>query len=321
MPERSEILDLLLEKPADDLRQQAEKATLAQKGGHVFVRGLLEFSNRCKRNCLYCGLRAQNSAIRRYLLPQEAIIASAEMAVAAGADTIVLQSGEGCFNAGWLAEIVREITTRLRVPVTLSVGECESGAYELWRKAGAARYLLRHETSDAALYARLHPGHSLENRLKCLRILGSLGYEVGSGFMVGLPGQSMESIADDILLCRKLNVDMAGIGPFIPQSGTPLAGQKGGSADLALRAIAALRIAHPRVNQPATTALASLDPAQGQTEGLRWGANVLMASFTPPAAAKDYTIYDNKCRVSMQDAARAIEDAGRTHGLVTSLPA
>ncbi len=313
MPERAEILHLLCDEPAGSLRQEAEKITLAQKGSHVFVRGLLEFSNRCKRNCLYCGLRAQNSTIRRYLLPQEAIIASSEMAVAAGADTVVLQAGEGCFDAGWLADIVREITSRLGVPVTLSVGECARGDYELWRKAGANRYLLRHETSDAALYAKLHPGYSLENRLKCLRVLSSLGYEVGSGFMVGLPGQSLESIADDILLCRKLNVDMAGIGPFIPQGGTPLAAGQGGSADLALRAVAALRIAHPRVNQPATTALASLDPARGQADGLRWGANVLMASFTPPAAAKDYRIYDNKCRVNMQDAARAIEEAGRTH--------
>lgn len=319
MPERAEVLHLLQEEEEESLRRQAEEATLAQKGSHVFVRGLLEFSNRCKRNCLYCGLRAQNSRISRYLLAEDVIVASAESAVAAGADTIVLQSGEGCFEAAWLAEIVREITTRLKVPVTLSVGECKSADYELWREAGAARYLLRHETSDAALYARLHPGHTLENRLQCLRTLAALGYEVGSGFMVGLPGQSLESIADDILLCRKLNVDMAGIGPFIPQSGTPLAANGGGSAALALRAIAALRIIHPRLNQPATTALASLDPARGQTEGLRWGANVLMASFTPPAAAKDYRIYDNKCRVSMRDAALAIEAAGRTHGLKASL--
>lgn len=315
MSERSEILKLLRDEPADSLREKAHSVVLANKGSHVFVRGLLEFSNRCRRNCLYCGLRAQNPAISRYLLTGSEILFAAEKAVAAGADTIVLQSGEGCFDAAWLAEVVREITLRLKVPVTLSVGECAPKEYELWRKSGAVRFLLRHETSDAELYARLHPGYSLENRLGCLRVLKSLGYEVGSGFMVGLPGQSLESIADDILLCKRFDVDMAGIGPFIPQEGTALARMPKGDASLALRALAALRLAHPRVNLPATTALATLDPAHGQTAGLNWGANVLMAGFTPPGAAKNYRIYDNKRRVSMQDAAAAIEAAERTHAL------
>ena len=312
--EYGEILRLLREEPAEALREQAEKAVLASKGRHVFVRGLIEFSSRCRRNCRYCGLRAQNSGIKRYLLSQEQILRAAQSAAQAGADTIVLQSGEGACRPEWLAEVVREIS-RLGLPITLSVGEWDKKVYEMWRKAGAARYLLRHETSDAALYGALHPGHSLDERLTCLNNLRNLDYEVGSGFMVGLPGQSLESIARDIETCVRLDVDMAGIGPFIPQKGTPLADALKGKAALALRAMAVLRIAHPRVNQPATTALATLDPRRGQTDGLKWGANVLMASFTPKEEAGNYSIYDNKHRVEILEAAASIEAAGRIHDL------
>ncbi len=314
--EYGEILRLLREEPDEALREQAENAVLGARGRHVFVRGLIEFSSRCRRNCRYCGLRAQNSGIKRYLLPQDEILRAAQSAALAGADTIVLQSGEGACRPEWLAEVVREIS-RLGLPITLSVGEWDKKVYEMWRKAGAARYLLRHETSDAALYGALHPGHSLDDRLACLKNLRDLDYEVGSGFMVGLPGQSLESIAGDIETCVRLNVDMAGIGPFIPQKGTPLADAPKGGAALALRAMAVLRIAHPRVNQPATTALATLDPRRGQTDGLKWGANVLMASFTPKEEAGNYSIYDNKHRVEILEAASSIEAAGRTHALKT----
>lgn len=307
---------LLRDEPDEALRERAEDAVLASKGRHIFVRGLIEFSNRCRRNCRYCGLRAQNYGVKRYLLSQEEILRAAQNAAAAGADTIVLQSGEGGCQPEWLAEVVRELCG-LGLPITLSVGEWDKKIYEMWRKAGAARYLLRHETSDADLYAALHPGYSLENRLACLKNLRDLDYEVGSGFMAGLPGQSLESIAKDILTCARLDVDMAGIGPFIPQKGTPLAGAPKGAAPLALRAMAALRISHPRVNQPATTALATLDPRRGQTDGLRWGANVLMASFTPKEEAGNYSIYDNKHRVEIREAAASIEAAGRTHALIT----
>lgn len=310
-----EIMRLLRDVPWEELRARAEEATLREKGRRVFVRGLIEFSSRCRRNCLYCGLRAPNRRAGRYLLGREEILARARRAVALGADTIVLQSGEGAADAAWLAEVVDAVSGGLHVPVTLSVGECPASDYALWREAGARRYLLRHETSDPRLYAALHPGHTLRARISCLRALGRLGYRVGSGFMVGLPGQSLESIARDILLCRALRVGMAGVGPFIPHPDTPLAKEPAGSVPLALRAVAALRLALPWADLPATTALASLDPESGQTAGLRAGANVLMPSFTPAEASRSYAIYERKNRVSMRAAADAINAAGRLHAL------
>lgn len=313
--DRGEILRLLRATPLEEVRQRAEATLLRVKGRHVHVRGLVEFSNSCRRNCLYCGLRAANGRVRRYTLGQEEILAAARAAVDAGADTVVLQSGEGAVSAPWLAEVVREIVRVLRVPVTLSVGECRAADYALWREAGASRYLLKHETADAALYARLHPGYTLAGRVACLKLLADLGYETGSGFMIGLPGQDVESLTDDILLARDLRVAMCGAGPFLPQADTPLARCAAGTAELTLRVLSVLRLALPWANLPATTALATADPAAGQRDGLRAGANVLMPSFTPPRAAADYVIYDAKNRVGVRDAARAIEAAGRSHGL------
>lgn len=313
--EKSEILHFLKGNDWESLRERALQTTLERKGRHVFARGLIEFSNICRRNCLYCGLRRQNSKVSRYRLGMDEIMAAAEAAACRGVDTIVLQAGEGAAEPAWLAEIIVEISQKLKLAVTLSLGECSEAHYKLWRDAGAKRYLLRHETSDPALYARLHPGFDLQDRLKCLRLLADLGYEAGGGFMVGLPGQSIESIADDIILCRELGLAMCGVGPFIAQHNTPLAQCANGSPRLALRAVALLRLALPDANLPATTALASLDPELGQTQGLLAGANVLMPSFTPPEKARSYAIYDNKNRVAAADAMRAIESAGRSHCL------
>lgn len=312
---RDDILWLLEGVDAGDLSKRAMDALLAAKGSHVYIRGLIEFSNMCRRNCCYCGLRARNRQAERYLLDAAAILDSAKNAVEQGADSIVLQAGEGICDPGWLAEIVREISGTLGVAVTLSVGECPEEHYRLWRRSGASRYLLKHETSDAALYAALHPGYTLASRLNCLRILGELGYEVGSGFMTGLPGQTLGSIADDILLCRDLNVSMAGVGPFIAHAQTPLAACASGDPALTLRVVSVLRLALPGANLPATTALASLDPVNGQINGLMAGANVLMPNFTPRAYAAHYRIYDNKTRVEMADAARAVEACGRSHSI------
>lgn len=313
---QAEILDLLRNEPWPNLRREAEKILLAQKGRHVYVRGLLEFSNICRRNCLYCGLRAQNNEVVRYRLDREQILASAASAAGFGVDTIVLQSGEGACNAEWLAEVIGDIKRLYGLPVTLSVGERSRADYRLWKQAGADRYLIKHETADADLYARLHPGYSLDQRIWALERLRDEGYEIGSGFMIGLPGQSLESIAADIALVREMHVDMCGAGPFIAQSHTPLASEAGGSVQLALRVLAVLRICLPWANLPATTALATVDPAEGQINGLRAGANVLMPSFTPEKYAANYTIYDNKNRVSIARAAEAISNAGRTCDLV-----
>lgn len=309
--DQADILHLLNTDDGESVRAAAEEALLRAKGTRVFVRGLIEFSNVCRRNCRYCGLRAQNRALARYTLGADEVLAAARSAVALGADSIVLQSGEGAADAAWLAEVVREIVTGLGVPVALCVGERPERDYALWREAGATRYLLKHETADAALYARLHPGHTLAERVGCLRMLKALGYATGTGFMTGLPGQSAESLADDILLARELGVAMCGAGPFIPQAETPLAAAPGGMAAQNLRVLSVLRLALPEADLPATTALASLAP-DGQAEGLRAGANVLMPSFTPAARRADYRIYDHKAPVSMCDAARAIAAAGRT---------
>lgn len=313
-----EIYELLHSVPWQELQARAEETLLRNKGRHVFVRGLIEFSNICRRNCQYCGLRFQNKSLARYSLGKEEILACATQAVAQGADTIVLQSGENAIDAHWLADVVETITGRLHVPVTLSVGERPYADYALWHEAGAKRYLLKHETADAMLYARLHAGYSLKGRVQHLRWLADIGYEVGSGFMVGLPGQSRESLVEDILLVQRLGVAMCGVGPFIPQADTPLAHEQGGSASMTLRVMAVLRLALPNANIPATTALASIDSEQGQANGLRAGGNVLMPGFTPAKYREQYRIYDNKNRVDMDDARTTIEAAGRTHSLKTT---
>ncbi len=312
---REDILSLLFDTDLDALCERASRALDEHKGRHVFVRGLVEFSNICRRNCRYCGLRAPNTALDRYSLTQEEILAVAADAVHAGVDTIVLQSGEYEIDARWLADIVSAIVARFGVAVTLSVGEQPREAYALWREAGANRFLLKHETADKDLYASLHPGHSLQERVDAIRTLQELGYETGSGFIVGVPEQRPEILADDILLAHSLGVAMCGAGPFVPQAATPFGHEARGSIELTLRVMAVLRIVLPWANLPATTALATLDPIEGQIRGLRMGGNVLMPSFTPSERRSQYRIYDNKHRVDMDEVRTVIQRAGRTHAL------
>ena len=317
---REEILELLFATPFEALCERAARVLEEEKGSHVHVRGLIEFSNVCRRNCRYCGLRSENANLRRYTLDKAEIMAAAKNAVAMGADTIVLQSGESAIEPMWLADVVDCLRGDLNVPVTLSLGEHSRATYALWKEAGAVRFLLKHETADPKLYTALHPGHELAERIHCLRVLQRLGYEIGSGFMVGLPGQRAVSLADDIILSRRLGVSMCGAGPFIPQHDTPLGAYPSGSAQLALRVMAVMRIAMPWANIPATTALATVDALGGQRNGLLAGGNVLMPSFTPPAYGKQYRIYDNKNRVDMLGARKAIEGAGRSHSLADWQP-
>ncbi len=260
---RAEVRELLFDLPWPELQALAHQCRLRHKGRHVHVRGLLEFSNVCRRNCRYCGLRHENRRLSRYSLSAAELLRAASQAVAAGVDTLVLQSGEMARNPLWLAQIVRGLKERFGLPVTLSVGEQPREWYALWREAGADRFLLKHETADARLYAALHPGYRLTDRLRALSWLAELGYEVGSGFMVGVPGQRPESLVDDILLVRDMRVAMCGAGPFVPQADTPLGRQPRGSTKLCLRVMAVLRLALPWANLPATTALASLRPEDG----------------------------------------------------------
>lgn len=313
--ESKDILHLLTKEPLENLTKIAQDILLTNKGDFVHCRGLIEFSNICKRNCLYCGLRAQNSHIKRYMLGKEEILQAAKQAVEAGADTIVLQSGEGAARAGWIAELITEIKTQLNTTITLSLGECSIEDYKLWKNAGASRYLLKHETASKQLYTKMHPGYSLDDRILTLQKLADLGYETGSGFIIGLADQNIENYVDDILLCKNLNLGMVGAGPFIPQTDTPLANNRKGNLETTLRIIAALRIFMPHINIPATTALETLHPEKGQYLALKSGANVIMPSFTPAYAAQNYKIYNSKAKIGMETARKTIAMAGRRHNI------
>ncbi len=286
-------------------------------GDGVHFRGIIEFSNYCARNCLYCGLRKNNRDLARYRMSPVEIIEGARRAAALGCRTVVLQSGEdGIHTAGVLADIVHTIKRELGVAVTLSIGDRSRKDYAVLREAGADRYLLKHETSDARLFATLRPGTTLEGRLRRMGWLRELGYQVGSGNMVGLPGQTMESLIGDILLMRRLGVEMAGIGPFIPSALTPLGGVPGGAVEKVLKTLAVTRLALPHAHLPATTAAATVDPL-GRIKALKCGANVIMPNMTPLPYRGDYCIYPGKAELSetpeesYAKAVRTVERAGR----------
>lgn len=312
---RKDVAEALFRMPWPELRDAAQAVCRRHLGSHVHVRGLVEFSSVCRRNCRYCGLRRENRQLARYTLTAAEIMAACGRARQAGVDTLVLQSGEWPRDPHWLAQLIRRLKQRFGLPVTLSVGEQSREAYALWREAGADRFLLRHETADARLYAALHPGWRLSRRLEALHTLRELGYVVGAGFLVGVPGQRPRSLVDDILLVRDLGAGMCGVGPFVPQAGTPLGRQPHGSVPLTLRVLAVLRLCLPDIHLPATTALATLSPRQGQRDGLLAGADVLMPSFTPADRRAAYSIYDNKAQVTMRDVRSAIAEAGRSHTL------
>lgn len=289
-------------------------------GDEVYLRALIEFSNYCKNDCLYCGIRRSNAQASRYRLTPEEILQTAQKAVGYGYKTVVLQSGEDAwFDTDKMCHIIRGIK-KSGVAVTLSVGEKTREEYAAYRRAGADRYLLRIETTDKALYERLDPGMSWENRVRCLHDLKELGYEVGSGSLVGLPGQTLESLADDLLFFKNLPVDMAGIGPFIPHPQTPLSGETAaGHFELSLKMMAVMRLLLPDINIPATTAMETLHP-QGRLLALKCGANVVMPNATEGAVRAKYELYPGKictadtpekCRGCIQ---RKIESIGRTVG-------
>ena len=314
--QRNELRELLT-APREEVRREADLVRRTKLGDHVYVRGLIEFSNSCICNCLYCGLRRANTQLHRYEMSREALMAAVDAAACAGVDTVVLQSGEDpSQSAKWIAGHVEAIKIRYpHLAVTLSVGERPRSDYTLWKMAGADRFLIKHETANPELYAKLHPGRTLKERLRALTDLADLGYVVGSGFIVGVPGQSLDDIVEDIMLVQHLNVGMCGTGPFIPQSDTPFHDRRRGSVSLTLQIMSILRLVLPTAYLPATTALATLDPIQGQCEGLRAGGNVLMPSFTPAAYRDDYCIYDHKKRVGTEEALAAIRAAGRTCSL------
>jgi biotin synthase len=307
------IIDALKAPSSRNLFIHSDAVRFKYKRNTVYFRGIIEFSNYCIRNCLYCGLRHANRNIKRYRMDPDRVIALALRVAQDGIGTVILQSGDDLdYPAEDIARIIREIKRRAEVSITLSLGERSPEEYELWRKAGADRYLMKHETSDPALYARLHPGKTLEERLTALQLLKALGYEIGTGFIVGLPGQTPATLAQDVLLVRELAADMCGVGPFLPQAQTPLAHHPPGDVDTTIRLIALLRVTSPHLNIPATTALASLDPANGQRRALEAGANVIMPNYTPDAEHAKYNIYDHKARVDIALAYEVVASIGRS---------
>ena len=277
----------------------AERAVPLRKriyGNDVYVRGLIEISSYCKNDCLYCGIRRGNARAERYRLTPDQIFACAGEGYALGFRTFVLQGGEDAFfTDAVLGEIVRRIKAAFPdCAVTLSMGERSRESYQALFDAGADRYLLRHETADPAHYARLHPPEqTFESRMRCLRDLRAIGYQVGCGFMVGSPGQTAATLAKDLKLIETFKPDMCGIGPFIPHHDTPFADRPAGSVDLTCALLSAIRLLHPPVLLPATTALGTLAP-DGRERGLLAGANVVMPNLSPVDVRKKYALYDNK---------------------------
>lgn len=264
-------------------------------GKRVFMRGLIEFSNICRRNCLYCGIRSANRKVERYRLTPEEIMACCEEGYRLGFRTFVLQSGEDeWFTKERMADIIRGIKeTFPDAAITLSMGERDRDTYQAWFDAGAERYLLRHETASSRLYAALHPGSSLVRRVECLHMLKEIGYQVGAGFMVGLPEQRPEDLALDLIFLHKFQPHMIGIGPFIPHKDTPLGTASAGTVEDTLVMVALARLLVPKANIPATTAVGSLDP-MGREKALRAGANVVMPNLSPVSVRSKYTLYDGK---------------------------
>ena len=290
----------LIEQRSTDLAaylfQKAEAVRQQHYGTDVYVRGLIEFTNYCKNDCLYCGIRRSNTNAQRYRLTEAQILDCCEQGYALGYRTFVLQGGEDpWFTPERLRELIRKIKHRHPdCALTLSVGEQSREVYQMWFDAGADRYLLRHETANDDHYRRLHPDNmDPANRKRCLWDLKEIGYQVGCGFMVGSPGQTASHLAEDLLFIHQLQPDMVGIGPFIPQHDTPFGDQPAGTLELTLFLLGLIRLMIPTVLLPATTALGTIHP-EGRELGIRAGANVCMPNLSPTDVRAKYALYDNK---------------------------
>ena len=300
------------------LREYADEVRQRWYGRKVFLRGLIEVSSYCKNDCLYCGIRRSNKDADRYRLDREKIFQCAENGYGLGFRTFVMQGGEdGFYTDDFMCDVISGL--REKCPdcaITLSLGERSEESYRRMKEAGADRYLLRHEAASNELYSKLHPAEmSLENRKQCLFTLKKLGYQVGSGFMVGAPFQTADHLVEDLRFLQELHPHMIGIGPFVPHHSTPFAQENGGTLQLTLRLLGILRLMFPKVLLPATTALGTIAP-NGRELGLQTGCNVVMPNLSPVNVRKKYDLYDNKictgeeaaeCRGCLQ---RRIESAG-----------
>lgn len=295
-----EQLELILttenKESVDVLRRTAREVADAVYGNKIFMRGLVEISSHCKNDCLYCGLRRSNTTAVRYRLTDEKILECCDNGYRLGFRTFVLQGGEDpWFDDTRMCRIVSAIRKKYQdCAITLSLGERSRQSYQSLYDAGANRYLLRHETASPEHYAKLHPSEmSFQNRIDCLYTLKDIGYQVGCGFMVGSPYQTFDTLYADLQFIRSFQPHMVGIGPFISAHDTPFAGQPNGKVGYTLRLLAIIRLMHPPVLLPATTALGTLHP-QGRELGIQFGANVVMPNLSPRDHRKDYSIYDNK---------------------------
>jgi biotin synthase len=298
LPNRADLEWMLrLDDPQEQqaLFDFADRVRREFVGNGILLRGIIEFANVCRNMCAYCGLNRHNRRLQRYRLTNGEILAAAENVCRAGIRTIVLQSGEDDhLDPDWLARVIETLKSRFDVAVTLSVGEHRRAEYRLWKEAGADRYLLKIETTDLALYRRLHPGMSFENRIRCLENLAELGYQTGSGDLIGLPGQTIESLTGDILFFKKGNFDMLSVSPFIPHADTALANVPAGDLTLTLKMIALTRIVSRDAHMPASTAIGSLRGCDERPKALAAGANVVMPNFTPTHVRSLYEIYPGK---------------------------
>ncbi|MDD6224781.1 MAG: [FeFe] hydrogenase H-cluster radical SAM maturase HydE [bacterium] len=293
------------------LRQKAEKQRQDIFGRDIYMRGLIEFTNYCKNDCLYCGIRRSNKKAQRYRLTKEEILDCCKNGYDLGFRTFVLQGGEDAYYTDdIIVETVREIKSQFPdCAVTLSIGEKPKESYKRYFDAGADRYLLRHETASAEHYSLLHPKDlSPENRMECLKNLKEIGFQTGCGFMVGSPFQTVENLAEDLIFIDKFKPHMVGIGPFIPHKDTPFRNEKSGTLEMTLKLLAIIRLILPKVMLPSTTALGTINP-KGREMGILWGANVVMPNLSPTTVRKKYMLYDNKictgdeaaeCRFCMQ---------------------
>ena len=315
---KKEIIDILQDESQNEqLFKLADKVRRENVGDEVHLRGLIEFSNICKCQCKYCGLRSPNKNIDRYRIKPDDIILYAKKAIDMGYKTIVLQSGEDEFySRDMMCEIIREIK-KPDCALTLSIGERSFEDYKAFKDCGADRYLIRIETTDKDLYKKMHPNMNFDNRIRCLKDLKKLGYEVGTGCLVGLPEQTITSLADDILFFKEINADMVGIGPFIAHPQTPLNNCGNGNFTLALKVMALTRILLKDINIPATTAMETLNP-QGRIIALQSGANVVMPNVTTTEYRAKYEIYPNKICINENPVqcfnciSRKIRSIGRT---------
>lgn len=327
---KKDIIFLLKLNSKEDLNKLFKKADQIRKqyiGDKIFIRGILEFSNHCKNDCLYCGIRASNSKLNRYRIQPNEIIVIAENAVRKlGFKTVLLQSGEDDFYTTEVIEdLIKNILNKCDCRVALSIGEKSIDEYKRFYEAGARRCLIRFETSNKEIFQNLHPKssvtkNSFEKRIQLLKKLKEIGYQIGTGPMIGLPNQTIADLAEDILFYNKLNINMAGMGPFISHHDTPLAGNPNGTFDMSLKMIAVTRIVCKDIFISATTALQTLNKFNGRELALKAGANLLMPNITPKKYREHYQLYPNKVCIyeSPYDCAgcvkSVIQSVGRTIG-------